>query len=87
MIDRGALILPPIALIYSGLLPRNPVMLVALFAAFITVVIYTTPHRYGICIAFDGLTRGEHDADPIGYPSLADPKVSTTDKENQLGQR
>ena len=87
VIDRGALILPPIALIYFGLLPRDPVMIVALFAAFIAVVIYTTPHRYGICIALDVLTRGEHDAGPIGYPSRADPKASTTDKENQLGQR
>ena len=31
VIDRGALILPPIALIYFGLLPRDPVAIVALF--------------------------------------------------------
>ncbi len=59
VIDRGALILPPIALIYFDLLPRDARLIVALFAAFITGIIYTAPHRYGICIALDVLTRGE----------------------------
>lgn len=85
VIDRGALILPPIGLIYFGLLPRSPVAIVALFAAFIAAIIYTTPHRYGICIALDVLTRGEHDADPISYPSHPDTKAPSNDEENQLG--
>ncbi len=59
MIDRGALILPPIGLIYFGLLPRDPRWIVAIFAVYIAAVVYTAPNRYGICIALDVLTRGE----------------------------
>ena len=66
VIDRGALILPPIALIYFGLLPRDPVAIVALFAAFIGLIIYTAPHRYGVCIALDVLTRRDDDPEVIG---------------------
>ena len=82
---KRLLILPPIALIYFGVLPRDLGWIVALFTVFIAAIIYTTPHRYGICIALDVLTRGKHDADLIGYPSSADSTASPTDKENHVG--
>ena len=58
-IDRGALILPVVAAIYFDLLPREPWRIVALFAAYVVGIIWTAPHRYGICVALDVLTRTE----------------------------
>ena len=55
-------------------------------AAFVAVVVYTAPHRYGICIGLDVLTRGEQDADSIGYPSEADSTAPSTDEEKHIGQ-
>lgn len=54
--DRFFLI-PPIIAIYFGILPRNFVMLSLIFIALGAVFFVTTPHRYGLCISLDYLTR------------------------------
>jgi uncharacterized protein (DUF983 family) len=69
-LDRGVFILPPIAIIYFGLLPDSVVGIVAVFGAVVAALIYTTPHRYGVCVALDWLTRAD-DPEYPGYPSGA----------------
>lgn len=69
IIDRAVFIFPPIVLIYFAWTPGGYLGMGIMLAALVGAILYTTPHRYGICIALDYLTR-RHDADPtIGYPS------------------
>lgn len=57
LVDRGVFILPPIAVLYFGWLPRSMTLIVCIFAAWAALLVYTTPHRYGVCVALDWLTR------------------------------
>jgi len=69
VLDRAVFIFPPIVIIYFGLLSSSIVTTVVAFVLLISALIYTTPHRYGICVALDWLTRAEDDSEPIRYPS------------------
>ncbi len=68
ILDRGVFIFPPIVVIYFGFLPESTLGIVAVFMAIAATLIYTTPHRYGVCIALDWLTRTDEEG-PIGYSS------------------
>lgn len=59
VLDRAVFIFPPIVIIYFGLLASSIGVTVVAFVALIAVLIYTTPHRYGICVALDWITRAE----------------------------
>lgn len=61
ILDRGAFILPPIALIYFGWLPESLPLTVALFVLLGLALLATTPHRYGVCVALDWLVRSRED--------------------------
>ena len=86
VLDRAVFIFPPIVVIYFGFLPSSVPLIVLTFVALVAVILYTSPHRYGACIALDVLTRGETiggDDAPrsIGYPSAPDsPDASTTEE-------
>jgi len=69
VLDRAVFIFPPIVLIYFGLLADSIAGTVAVFALLIAALVYTAPHRYGICVALDWLTRADDAAEPIRYPS------------------
>jgi uncharacterized protein (DUF983 family) len=69
VLDRVVFIFPPIVIIYFGLAAGSVTGTATLFALLVGSLIYTTPHRYGICIALDWLTRPEDDPGPIRYPS------------------
>lgn len=69
VLDRAVFIFPPIVIIYFGLLSASVVATVVAFALLIGALVYTTPHRYGICVALDWLTRAEDASEPISYPS------------------
>ena len=56
-IDRAFLILPLIAIIFFDLMPASGVLLTLLFGGILTGIIVTTPHRYGIAVAADYLSR------------------------------
>ncbi len=62
ILDRAVFIFPPIVIIYFGLVAGSVVGTAALFTLLIGALIYTTPHRYGICVALDWLTRTEDDS-------------------------
>jgi uncharacterized protein (DUF983 family) len=68
-LDRAAFIFPPVAILYFRLLPESWVGIVAVFLALGGTLLYTTPHRYGICIALDWLTRPDDVSQSIRYPS------------------
>ncbi|NKB89371.1 MAG: hypothetical protein GKS06_14220 [Acidobacteria bacterium] len=69
-LDRGVFIFPPIIVVYFGLLPESVAGIVMVFGALGALLIYTTPHRYGVCVALDWLTRAD-DPDQTSYPSEA----------------
>ena len=73
ILDRGAFILPPIALIYFGWLPRSVPGIVLVLGLFAAVVLATTPHRYGICVALDWVTRTVGDPGPSATDSRREP--------------
>jgi len=61
VLDRAVFIFPPIVIIYFGLLASSLAITVIAFLGLIALLIYTTPHRYGICVALDWITRAEDD--------------------------
>jgi len=69
VLDRAVFIFPPIVIIYFGLLSSSIVTMAVAFVLLVGTLIYTTPHRYGICVALDWLTRAEDESEPIRYPS------------------
>lgn len=75
LFDRGVFILPPIAVLYFGLLPRSLPLMILACAGLLGALIYTTPHRYGFSVACDYLTRclwGDlADSPPVGSRSDA----------------
>lgn len=77
VLDRGVFIFPPIVLIYFGWLPESLSLTVLLFATLAGVLIATTPHRYGVCVALDWLVRTRHappdepDSDPAEWDNAA----------------
>lgn len=56
-IDRAFLILPLIAIIYFRLMPSNGFLLTLFFGGILVGIIATTPHRYGIAVSADYLSR------------------------------
>lgn len=80
VLDRAVFIFPPIVVIYFGFLPESTPGIVAIFAAIVAALVYTTPHRYGICVALDWLTRADDADGAIGYsstPSVAGDRAAT----------
>lgn len=67
-IDRAVFILPPIAILYFGWVPGRLWLMVLAFILLIGFIVWTTPNRYGLCVALDYLTR----RGPDGW-SPADP--------------
>ena len=51
------LLLPIIAGIYFSFMPVGITPLMTFFAVIISLFLYTTPHRYGLCVALDYYTR------------------------------
>ncbi len=51
------LLLPIIAGIYFSFMPVDKISLVTFFLVIISLFLYTTPHRYGLCVALDYYTR------------------------------
>jgi hypothetical protein len=86
VLDRAVFIFPPVAILYFGLPGNSLVALAIVFATFIAVLVYTTPHRYGVCVALDWLTRGDDDRGAIGYPS-ASPVETTSQRDHQEQER
>lgn len=72
VIDRAAFVLPIIAALFFGLHRASPALFVLLCALLIALFLYTTPHRYGVCVALDYYSRlrlgaqGADDDDPSG---------------------
>jgi hypothetical protein len=56
-IDRGVFILPLIAALFFGLHRSSLPLFIAFCAALVALFFYTTPHRYGICVALDYYSR------------------------------
>ena len=69
VLDRVVFIFPPIVIIYFGLLSDSMATMIVLFALLVGALIYTTPHRYGICVALDWLTRSADATELIRYSS------------------
>lgn len=47
----------PIVLLYLGLRPPTPAWRVAVLASIIVPLVWTMPHRMGVCVGLDYLTR------------------------------
>ncbi len=74
-------IFPPVVVLYFDLVPNTLPGILAAFAVVAVPLLYTTPHRYGICVALDWLTRAEDDAEAISYPSGSSSAPPTQDPE------
>lgn len=61
--DRLFFLIPPIAALFFGWLPRDVPSLLILFGGLAGLFIATMPNRYGLCVALDYLTR-RHWGDP-----------------------
>ncbi len=57
VVDRLFFILPVIAAIYFGLFSRPLTVLVPAFTGIALLFFVTMPHRFGVCVALDYLTR------------------------------
>lgn len=57
LIDRALFILPIIAALFFGLHRASPFLFGAFCALLVGVFFYTTPHRYGVCVALDYYSR------------------------------
>ena len=56
-IDRAFFIFPMIAALFFGLHRISLLLFAAFTLVAIVVLIITTPHRYGLCVALDYITR------------------------------
>ena len=57
VIDRGLFILPIVAGLFFGVHRSSPTLFVGLCALLVGAFLYTTPHRYGMCVALDYYAR------------------------------
>ena len=57
VIDRALFVLPIIAALFFGLHKLNLPLFLVFCAGCLAVFIFTTPQRYGICVALDYYTR------------------------------
>jgi uncharacterized protein (DUF983 family) len=55
--DRLFFLIPPIAALFFGWLPRDVPSLLVLFGGLAVLFVATMPNRYGLCVALDYLTR------------------------------
>ena len=78
IVDRLFFIAPVIAGIYFGVLAGGWLVLSGFFLAIVGLVIYTTPHRYGLCVALDYLTRVHWGDSTDALPSV--PGTSESDR-------
>lgn len=74
--DRGLFVLPIVAGLFFGLHERAFWLFIGLAVALVAFFIYTTPNRYGFCVAIDYLTR-------IRFPDPSDfiPSNTSSSKE------
>lgn len=74
VVDRGVFIFPVVVALYLGLHTSSPWLFGALGAAVVAAFVATTPHRFGVCVAVDYLTRVRWGdlADPAAVPPAAD---------------
>ncbi len=57
VIDRGLFILPIVAGLFFGLHKSNLPLFLGLCGLLVIAFLYTTPHRYGMCVALDYYAR------------------------------
>ena len=57
IVDRACFVLPVVAGIYFGVLTGGGLVLVLFFGSIVVSLMVTTPHRCGLCVALDYLTR------------------------------
>ncbi len=57
LIDRALFVLPVIAALFFGLHKSNMPLFIGYCVALVAFFIYTTPHRYGACVALDYYSR------------------------------
>lgn len=66
LLDR-LFVFVPIVLIYVGFKPSNPFVRIGVIAAIIGPLIWTMPHRMGLCVGLDFLTRLDESMPGIGH--------------------
>ena len=75
-VDRGCYLFPLLVAVYFGFFGGRVWLSVAIFGLVALVFVATTPHRYGLCVALDYLTRRRwpDPADPLPpHPDPASP--------------
>lgn len=95
LIDRALFVLPIIAALFFGLHRSHLVLFVVLCAANVAIFFWTTPHRYGICVALDyyyrlrfgPLESGERALKSGESPPLITPPSEHSDQEDEAPGR
>lgn len=68
LIDRALFILPIVAALFFGLHRTSPALFVAFCVLLVAMFLFTTPHRYGICVALDYYSRLRFGAQGVQQP-------------------
>lgn len=76
VLDRAAFILPLIAMLYLRLYNPHSVWFIGFAVGLVATMVYTTPHRNGICLAVDYFIRRR-------WGDLAEPTATDVAKSDQ----